>query len=175
MRWFWPTLALAGYSGVVFLWSAPILWMLMAILEPKSFGSLDMASLLPDTMPTTDQFHDAIEDGEWVVLFLSTLALVSGRLMVQLVTISLAGYSFARLEFPGKTVLFYVFLLQLMLAPLVLIVPTLTTPVQFGLYDTLIGVVAPYRSSAFGTLLMRQTFHSILPDFEEAALMHGAF
>lgn len=167
-----PLIAL--FAGVVFLWSTPILWMLLASVRPESFGSLDMASLLPDTVPTGDQFQYALEDGDWLVWFTNSTILVLGTLAVQLVTISLAGYAFARMAFPGKDWLFYFFLLQLMLAPPVLIVPNLTTLVQLGLYDTLVGVMAPYWGSAFGTFLMRQTFRAIPRDFEEAALIDGA-
>ena len=170
----WPALAAALFAAVVFLWSAPILWMLLASTRPESFGSLDMARLLPDTIPTTDQFKYAIQDGDWIVWFLNSFILVTGTLIVQLVTISLAGYAFARMQFRGKEILFYVFLFQLMLAPPVLIVPNLTTLVHLGMYDTLIGVMAPYWGSAFGTFLMRQTFRSIPRDFEEAAVIDGA-
>ncbi|MEL7347581.1 MAG: carbohydrate ABC transporter permease [Pseudomonadota bacterium] len=174
MRSPWSALGLAGFAAVVFLWSTPILWMMLASVRPESFGSLDMASLVPDTVPTGDQFRYAFLDGDWAVWFTNSFILVTGTLVVQLVTISLAGYAFARLEFPGKDVIFYVFLLQLMLAPPVLIVPNLTTLVNLGLYDTLVGVMAPYWGSAFGTFLMRQTFRAIPRDFEEAALIDGA-
>ena len=167
-------IGLAGFAGVVFLWSTPVLWMLLASVRPESFGSLDMASLVPDTLPTWDQFGYALIDGDWLLWYANSIFFVLGTLVVQLVTISLAGYAFARLQFPGRDVLFYVFLFQLMLAPPVLIVPNLTTLVQLGLYDTLIGAMAPYWGSAFGTFLMRQTFRAIPRDFEEAALIDGA-
>jgi len=167
-------LAAALFAAVVFVWATPILWMMLASVRPESFGSLDMASLWPDTAPTWDQFGYALEDGDWAVWFANSAILVTGTLVVQLVTISLAGYAFARIEFPGKETLFYVFLFQLMLAPPVLIVPNLTTLVHLGLYDTLVGVMAPYWGSAFGTFLMRQTFRAIPRDFEEAALIDGA-
>ncbi|MBY8977112.1 carbohydrate ABC transporter permease [Rhodobacteraceae bacterium NNCM2] len=173
MRTLFP-LGLAAFAAVVFMWSTPILWMLLASVRPESFGALDMASLLPDTWPRSDQFAYALQDGDWAIWFTNTLILVTGTLVVQLVTITLAGYAFARMEFPGKDWLFYIFLFQLMLAPPVLIVPNLTTLVQLGLYDTLIGVMAPYWGSAFGTFLMRQTFRAIPRDFEEAALIDGA-
>ena len=87
---------------------------------------------------------------------------------------ALAGYAFARLSFPGRDFLFYVFLLQLMLVPPILIVPNLRTIVDLGLYGSLLGVMAPYFASAFGTFLMRQTFRQIPRDFEEAAVIDGA-
>ena len=148
--------------------------MLLASLRPENFGALDMASLLPNTWPALDQFDYAFLDGDWGRWTINIIIFVMGTLVVQLVTVSLAGYAFARLEFPGKEALFYIFLLQLMLAPPVLIVPNLTTLVQLGLYDTLIGMMAPYWGSAFGTFLMRQTFRAIPRDFEEAARIDGA-
>ena len=93
---------------------------------------------------------------------------------MQLVTITLAGYAFARMRFPGKRIVFYLFLLQLMLVPVVLIVPNLTTIARLGLYDTLPGVMAPYFASAFGTFLMRQAFAAIPRELEDAAIIDGA-
>jgi sn-glycerol 3-phosphate transport system permease protein len=97
-----------------------------------------------------------------------------GILVVQIVTVSCAGYAFARLRFPGQNLLFSLFLLQLMLVPAVLIVPNLTTLVHLGLYDSLAGIMAPYFASAFGVFLMRQTFRSLPRDFEDAAAIDGA-
>lgn len=161
-------------AAVVFVWSAPLLWVLVASLRPESFGSLDMASLWPNTAPSVDQFRYALQDGQWLLWFGNTVILVTGTLVVQLITITMAGYAFARIRFAGRDALFYVFLMQLMLVPPILIVPNLTTLVHVGLYDSLLGVMAPYWGSAFGTFLMRQTFRSIPPDFEEAALIDGA-
>ena len=93
---------------------------------------------------------------------------------MQCVTVSLAGYAFARLRFPRPRLLFHAFLLQLMLVPPILIVPNMTTLVALHLYDTLAGVMAPYFASAFGVFLMRQTFRTIPRDYEEAAMVDGA-
>ena len=61
-----------------------------------------------------------------------------------------------------------------MLVPIVLLVPNLRTVAQLGLYDTLLGVMAPYFATAFGTFLMRQAFQSIPRELEDAALIDGA-
>ena len=164
---------LALVSAAVFVWSAPFLWMIVASLRPDGFGGLDMASLVPDFAPTFEHFRYAWEDASFPLWYLNSFILVAGTLVVQLVTVSLAGYAFARIEFWGKDALFYLFLLQLMLVPPVLIVPNLTTLVQLGLYDSLTGVMAPYWGSAFGTFLMRQVFRTIPRDFEDAAIIDG--
>jgi sn-glycerol 3-phosphate transport system permease protein len=161
-------------SAIALVWTAPFLWMLVAAFRPESAGSRDMASLLPPAAPTLANFRLALDSADFAAYALNTLIVVAGILLVQLVTVSLAGYAFARLEFPGKSLLFYLFLLQLMLVPPILIVPNLTTVVRLGVYDSLFGVMAPYCASAFGTFLMRQTFRTIPRDFEEAALIEGA-
>ncbi len=119
-------------------------------------------------------YQDAWDSGRFLLWYANTLALCLGILAVQCVTVSLAGYAFARLPIPGKPWLFSLFLLQLLLPPALLIVPNLRMLVHLGLYDTLPGVAAPYLASAFGTFLMRQTFRQLPRDYEEAAALDGA-
>lgn len=159
---------------VAFLWASPFLWTLVASFRPEGAGSAGMASLLPDFTPTLENFRNALESGSFGLYYINTIIVVTGLLAVQCVTVSLAGYAFARLRFAGRDVLFYAFLLQLMLVPPALIVPNLRTIVDLGLYDSLPGVMAPYFASAFGTFLMRQTFLALPRDFEEAAAIDGA-
>jgi sn-glycerol 3-phosphate transport system permease protein len=159
---------------VAFFWATPFLWTLVASFRPDSSGGIDMASLVPDYVPTWANFKEAFESGDFAIYYLNTAIVAVGILALQIVTISLAGYAFARLSFPGRDLLFYVFLLQLMLVPPILIVPNLKMIVDLGLYDHLLGVMAPYFASAFGTFLMRQTFRQIPRDFEEAATIDGA-
>ena len=156
------------------LWFVPFLWMLVAAFRPDAYGSAGMASLVPDYVPTLAHFREAWASADFPLYTLNTAIIAFGILAVQLVTITLAGYAFARLEFPGRDLLFYVFLLQLMLVPVVLIVPNLTMIVRLGLYDTLLGVMAPYFASAFGTFLMRQTFANVPRELEDAASIDGA-
>jgi sn-glycerol 3-phosphate transport system permease protein len=135
---------------------------------------MDLASLMPRGPFGGGNFSDAWTEGNFPLWYLNTVLLCGGILLVQCVTVSLAGYAFARLRFWGRNMLFYAFLLQLMLVPPILIVPNMTTLVTLHLYDTLPGVMAPYFASAFGTFLMRQTFRTIPREYEEAAVLDGA-
>ena len=173
-RRLWQGLGMALLAAIAFLWATPFLWTLVASFRPEGAGSASMASLVPDTPQTLDNFRNALDAGAFGLYYMNTLIVVLGLLAVQCVTVSLAGYAFARLRFPGRDALFYVFLLQLMLVPPALIVPNLRTIVDLGLYDTLPGVMAPYFASAFGTFLMRQTFLALPRDFVEAAAIVGA-
>ena len=160
--------------ALALIWATPLAWMLVASFRPERAGSAGMASLIPDYVPTLANFTEAWESADFALYYLNTIIICAGILAVQLVTISLAGYAFARLRFPGRTLFFYLFLVQLMLAPIVLLMPNLRTVAQLGLYDTLPGVMAPYFASAFGTFLMRQAFQTVPRELEDAALTDGA-
>ncbi len=97
-----------------------------------------------------------------------------GLLAVQLVTVTLAGYALARLDFPGRQGVFYLVLLQLFLPPVVLILPNFLTLRSLGLVDTLVGLALPYIASAYGIFLLRQGFRSIPREYDEAAMLDGA-
>jgi sn-glycerol 3-phosphate transport system permease protein len=167
-------LALLLPGAAALLWAVPFAWMALASLRQGSAGSADLASLLPIPPFSLVNFADAWDAGHFPRWYCNTILLCGGILAVQCVTVSLAGYAFARLRFPAKEWLFYGFLLQLMLVPPILIVPNMSTLVALHLYDTLAGVMAPYFASAFGVFLMRQTFRNIPREYEEAALVDGA-
>jgi sn-glycerol 3-phosphate transport system permease protein len=169
-----PRIGFALVLAAASIWIVPFVWMLVAAFRPGGYGGGQSASLLPNFVPTLANFAEAWELADFPRYLLNTIAICGGILGVQLVTITLAGYAFARMRFPGKRIIFYLFLLQLMLVPVVLIVPNLTMIARLGLYDTLPGVMAPYFASAFGTFLMRQAFAAIPRELEDAAVIDGA-
>jgi sn-glycerol 3-phosphate transport system permease protein len=165
-------LALIAASAGALLWAVPFAWMAVAALRPGVPS--DIASLIPSGPFNLSNFKEAWTSGSFPLWYLNTIIMCGGILGVQLVTVSMAGYAFARLRFPGRDWVFSAFLLQLLLIPPLLIVPNLATLVSLHLYDKLLGIMTPYFASAFGVFLMRQTFRSIPRDFEEAAMLDGA-
>lgn len=166
-------LSAIALCAFVLLWSTPFFWMLVAALRPSG-DTAPIASLWPGFVPSWVHFTEALQAGHFLLWYGNTFIVVSGILLVQLVTVSLAGYVFARVVFPGRDVLFALFLLQLLLLPPVLLVPNLKTIVNVGLYGSLGGMMAPYFASAFGVFLMRQVFQSIPAELEQAAIVAGA-
>jgi sn-glycerol 3-phosphate transport system permease protein len=166
----WPTI-LCVCSAI--LWVSPFLWMVAASFRPDS-GGADIASVIPPFPLSFHYFAEAFDSVSWGRLYWNTLIFTLGTLVVQIVTITMAGYAFAFGNFKGRDILFQFFLIQLMLVPVVLMVPNMMTLKNFGLLDTLPGVMAPYFASAFGTFLVRQAFRSIPREMEEAAQVEGA-
>ena len=127
-----PKLGFVLTMLLAIVWLIPFLWMGVATLRPASDGINTMAELIPSLKPTLDNVRDAWEIGDFPRYTLNTTIICAGILLVQLVTITLAGFAFARLDFPGKTLIFYLFLMQLMLVPVLLIVPNLSLVAQLG-------------------------------------------
>jgi sn-glycerol 3-phosphate transport system permease protein len=166
-----PTLLIAAAA---LLWLIPFAWMAVAALRPQVSGAMDIASLFPSGPFSLENFREAWNSGHFPLWYFNTIVMCGGILAVQCITISLAGYAFARLNFRFRGAIFVLFLLQLLLPPAVLVVPNLLMVTQLGLHDTLLAIMAPYFASSFGVFLMRQTFRSIPRDFEDAAMVDGA-
>jgi sn-glycerol 3-phosphate transport system permease protein len=107
------------------------------------------------------------------IYYWNTIVVAFGLLALQLVTVTLAAYAFARMEFWGRDVLFILLLVQLMIAPQSTVVQNYITVTRLGLLDTKLAIMAPYLASAYGTFLLRQTFKGIPKELEEAAALDG--
>ena len=105
---------------------------------------------------------------------LNTFMLVTLVLVAQFVLCTPAAFAFARLHFPGRDVLFALVLLQLMVAPEVLLVENYRTLAELGLVDSILGIALPYLGSAFGIFLLRQTFRQVPQELEDAARLEGS-
>jgi sn-glycerol 3-phosphate transport system permease protein len=161
-----------GVGSLAFIWVFPLLWACATSLRPPGQLGSQIASLWVHH-PTLANFTEAWSDAPFLRLYYNTAVVVFGILGVQLVTITLAAYAFARLEFWGRDLLFRLFLLQLMVAPSALILPNFVTLRTLGLLNTRLGIMIPYFASAFGTFLLRQAFRSVPRDLEDAAAIDG--
>ncbi len=94
-------------------------------------------------------------------------------LVVQTVTVTMAGFAFAHYRFVGKKWLFIFTLLQMMIPTTALLAPNFATIRQLGLFDTRLAIAIPYFGSAFGTFLMRQAFLGVPRDLVDAGIIDG--
>ncbi|MDE2637108.1 MAG: carbohydrate ABC transporter permease [Chloroflexota bacterium] len=165
-----PILALA-FFGLV--WMVPLIWTLLAAFVPTT-ELLNGSPLVWLQSLHLGAFAEAWEVAPFPRFYLNTVIWVFGLLALQLVTVSLAGFALARLDFRGKDQIFFLFLTQLMVPATVLILPNYQTLVTLGWLDSYQGMMAPYIASAFGTFLMRQAFKQVPKELEEAARSDGA-
>ncbi|MEU8178012.1 carbohydrate ABC transporter permease [Microbispora hainanensis] len=88
---------------------------------------------------------------------------------------AMAAYAFARLRWPGREKVFFVFLTALMVPPIFTALPNFVTVKQLGLLNTYAGIVLPYLfMTPFAVFFLRQFFLNISREVEEAAIVDGA-
>jgi multiple sugar transport system permease protein len=102
-------------------------------------------------------------------VFVSVIA-TGGRVLLA----SLAGYALARLDFPGRRVIFACVIGVLAVPPVVLMVPKFLVLNELGIYNTRTAMVLPLVMDATSIFLMRQFFLQIPREMEEAARVDGA-
>lgn len=122
---------------------------------------------------TLSNFQAVWRQAPWLAYVANTTRVVTTVLIGQLLLCTLAGFAFARFEFPGRSVVFILVLMQLFILPEVLIVENYATVAKLGLFDTTLGIGLPYMASAFGIFLLRQAFKSVPKELEEAARVEG--
>jgi len=109
-------------------------------------------------------------------LYLRNSFLVSGLVTFgQTFFSAMAAYAFARLRFPFREKIFFLFLTGLMIPGIVLFLPNFVLMRQLGWINTFQGVIAPsFLMSPFAIFFMRQFFLTLNKDLEEAAVLDGA-
>jgi sn-glycerol 3-phosphate transport system permease protein len=136
----------------------------------------------PALVPTDPQWGTYAEawSGGHFSRYLVNSAVVTGIIVAgQVLTSILAGYAFAMLSFPGKRVIFVVFLATMMVPFEVTIVTNLTTisqgigPVELDWYDSYAGLTVPFLATGFGAFLLRQAFAQVPRELRDAAAIDG--
>lgn len=152
---------------------APFVWEILT-----SFKTNNEVSSLPPTILPADPTLRAYRTFFSSVPFLHQFAVSAISLLLrvggQVLVAALAGYAFARLRFPGRTVLFVLYLLMLMVPSQLFLLGQFEIMKGLGLLNTLPALAIPGIFSAFGTFLLRQAFTTIPKEYEEAASIDGA-
>jgi sn-glycerol 3-phosphate transport system permease protein len=150
----------------------PLVWIVLTAFKERNEVFSQVPQWLP-AHPTFANFFGVLDAMPFWRYYWNTIVVAFGLLGLQLVTVTLAAYAFARMEFWGRDALFIVLLVQLMIAPQSTVVQNYITVTRLGLLDTKLAIMAPYLASAYGTFLLRQTFKGIPKELEEAAALDG--
>jgi len=154
-------------------WIAPIVWVVGLSFKPNDVLMRSTSGII--LPPFTLKNYADIIAASAVFGWMANSAIVAvGQTVLTLVIASLAGYGFARTDFPGRGVLFVLMLAALAVPEQAVIVPLHTMFAEVGLHNTYIALIAPRLAFPFGVLLMTQYFRAIPPEIEEAALLDRA-
>lgn len=150
----------------------PFVWMLLTSFKTQAESMAVPPQLLPSQW-NLDNFITALESLPFVNLYVNTALLIVFRVLCAVVFSSMAGYAFAKLNFPFKKLLFTIVLVQMMLPSQIFIIPQYLMLARMGLTNTIFALVFPGLVSAFGTFFLRQTYLGIPNEIAEAAYLDG--
>nr|WP_026494164.1 ABC transporter permease subunit [Butyrivibrio sp. XPD2006] len=151
----------------------PFLWMFLTAFKTVSETTqVDPFVIVPKVWQTQN-FGNVIKAMDFVRLYANTLLMVALRIVCAVVTSTLSGYAFARLNFKGKNLMFALVLLQMMIPVQIFIIPQYIMVSNLHMTNSIFGLVFPGIVSAFGTFLMRQAYMQLPKDLEEAARLDG--
>ena len=155
------------------VWIAPIVWVVGLSFKPNEVLMRTTGGILSPPF-TIKNYLDIIASSSVFKWMLNSAVVAIGQTAFTLVLASLAGYGFARTNFPGKTPLFLLVLAALAVPEQAIIVPLHTMFASVELHNSYAALILPRLAFPFGVLLMTQYFRAISPEIEEAALLDSA-
>ena len=150
----------------------PFVWMILTSFKTQAESMAVPPQLLPSQW-NLDNYVTALASLPFVNLYVNTALLILFRVLCAVVFSSMAGYAFAKLNFPFKKFLFTIVLVQMMLPSQIFIIPQYLMLARMGLTNTIFALVFPGLVSAFGTFFLRQTYLGIPNEIAEAAYLDG--
>jgi ABC-type glycerol-3-phosphate transport system permease component len=165
-------LTLLATGSLVFL--LPFLWAISSSLKPD----YQVLEFPPRWIPVPIRWQNYPEALTYVPFgryAINTLIIAAGAIVGNLISCTLVAYGFARLNAPGKNVLFVIMLATMMLVDPVRIIPMYIEFKTVGWIDTFLPLIVPaFFGSPFYIFLLRQFFMNIPRELEDAALIDGA-
>ncbi|KIL37166.1 ABC transporter permease [Gordoniibacillus kamchatkensis] len=161
---------------------------MMVLTSLKTMGEIQAPKFvfIPEHLSLSN-YVQAMQRGQWGRYFFNSFYVTAITVIVSLLINSIAGYSFARLHFKGRDLLFLISLIGLMIPPQVTMIPVflILKHVPFaggndwmgqgglGWINSYMGLIAPYVAGSFGVFLFRQFYLNFPKDLDDAAKMDG--
>jgi multiple sugar transport system permease protein len=156
-----------GYAVLTLI---PFLWSIYTSL--KQTPDIDTLWVSPDRL-TFDNFLYIVENFPFLRWFFNSLIVAAVVTVGNLLFNTLAGYALARIQFPGRTLLFFVILAVMMVPGQVTMIPVYIMLSNLGWINEYTGLIMPFLVQSFGVFLMRQFFLTLPRELEEAATIDG--
>lgn len=153
----------------------PFVWMIRSSLTELSQIFETPPRWIPDPV-RWENYTDALTFVPFGTYFLNTFIVVFGCLCGILITSSLAAFSFSRIQWPGRNLVFGILLTGMMLPSAVTLIPTFIGWQSLGFYNTFIPLIVPmwFGGGAYNIFLLRQFYLGIPRALDEAAYVDGA-
>ncbi len=130
--------------------------------------------LLPDWVSFRQYAEVLVHKPVFLQMFWNSVFMVVPIIVLQVLVASLAAYAFAKLRFPGRDKLFFLYVLTMLMPFQVTLVPNYIIADKLGLINTTSAIILPGIFSAFGVFMLRQFVMHIPNSYIEAAKIDGA-
>jgi alpha-1,4-digalacturonate transport system permease protein len=167
------SLLYATMIATAFLMLFPLYWTFVTAFRPLAETEAFPPTLFPHAW-RWENFTEAWEQTSFSTAFWNSVIVSTVTTILSVAVNCTAGYAFAKFDFRGKTILFYLVLSTLMVPFQVLMIPLFVLLKNFDSLNTYHGLILPRVPDAFGVFLMRQYFQSLPRELLEAARIDGA-
>ncbi|MCB0106962.1 MAG: carbohydrate ABC transporter permease, partial [Caldilineaceae bacterium] len=163
---------LALFSFAMFY---PFLWLIFSSFKTGADIVRIPVTLLPErwTLSAYQMVLDP-ERANLPIAYVNSILVTTGTVLTVLITSSMGGFVFARLDFPGRDYLFYFVLATTMVPFLTLLIPLYIVMRELNLLNSLWGVWVPGIFSSFGIFLCRQFVYGVPRELYDAAKIDGS-
>ncbi|BEP14765.1 carbohydrate ABC transporter permease [Acidothermaceae bacterium B102] len=151
----------------------PLYWMIVTALSPQDELYSSGLHLWPHHL-TFSHFSDPINAFPVWRWFRNSVVISLGVTFITVVCNLLAGFAFAKLQFRGRSALFFLLLSTMMIPVQAIMVSQFRLSIHLGLFGTIWSVILPESATVFGVFLARQFFIAIPDELLEAARCDGA-
>jgi multiple sugar transport system permease protein len=155
------------------LLAGPFIWMLLGSFKPDAELRQVPPTWLPEH-PTLDNYRQLFGQLAFPTFFFNSTLVAVAITLGNLVFCSMLGYALAKLQFPGKRVVFALVLGMLMVPGMVTFVPLFVLVSNLGLVNTYAGLIMPWLAGPLGVFLMRQFIIGLPDELIDAARVDGA-
>lgn len=160
------------YYLVAVIWIVPVIWMASTAVKPTP----EVMSFVPRWIPSEfvlSHIWEIIDRRPMLTWLMNSFIVATGATVVTVITTTLAAYAFARLEWPGRNVVFFIFLSAMFIPWEINAIPLFFIARELNLLNTYAGVFLPISAMPISLFLLRQFFITIPRELEDAARMDG--
>ena len=151
----------------------PFYWMLLTSVKSYSAYNGEYIPSFFTLSPTLQNYVDAFTTVNLARYFGNTIVFTVATTALMMVVIIFAAYAFARLDFPGKNLVFGLFLSLMMIPTELVIITNFVTITNWGMRNTFWGLILPSVTSVFYIYLLKENFEQIPDELYKAAKVDG--
>ena len=165
------TYALLALWALVVLF--PFYWMVLTSLKGYGAYNSEYIPKLYTTAPTLQNYKDAFTAVPLAGYFLNTIIFTVATTAIMLIVTVLAAYAFSILDFPGKNLVFLLFLSLMMIPNELVVITNFVTITDLDMRNTFLGLILPSVTSVFYIYLLKENFEQVPPQLYYAAKVDG--